>query len=206
MRRESLRKALRLEVARRAHPAIDQGPQEEGRTGGDLVGVNNQISQTRHRPDLDRELRAKDGPQRSFTRTLTRVHSTVKGLSWLAEPCHIVSRQARLTCLSEKRRREIAARLVAASTLTVRRWWRRYQQHGHAGPQQHSRSPRRHPLKASPERVLALHQQLRMFGAAQRAVVLGFRRKRSTADSAVFAARIQQLLDRCGITLRDLVW
>ena len=33
-----------------------------------------------------------------------------------------------------------------------------------------------------------------------------FAQKRSASASAVFAARIQQLLDRCGISLRDLVW
>src|SRR5260370_36806472 len=33
-----------------------------------------------------------------------------------------------------------------------------------------------------------------------------FAEKRSAAASAVFAARIQQLVDRCGISLRDLLW
>ncbi len=185
------------------------------------------------------------------------------------------------------------ARLFATSTLTVRKWWRRYQQHGLAGLQEHSRAPRRHPLKTSPEveqQVLALRQQLPTFGAARlrrefdlplshmaiqriwrqhgllkkrqkkyqrkqdlalikaqwalfqqisadtkdlddiphywpQAQQLGlpaiqytarevrsgllfwaFAEKRSAAASAVFASRIQQLLERYGISLRDLVW
>jgi transposase len=185
------------------------------------------------------------------------------------------------------------ARLFATSTLTVRKWWRRYQQHGLAGLQEHSRAPRRHPLKTSPQveqQVLALRQQLPTFGAARlrrefdlplshmaiqriwrqhgllkkrqkkyqrkqdlslikaqwalfqqisadtkdlddiphywpQAQQLGlpaiqytarevrsgllfwaFAEKRSAAASAVFASRIQQLLERYGISLRDLVW
>jgi transposase len=185
------------------------------------------------------------------------------------------------------------ARLFATSTLTVRKWWRRYQQHGLAGLQEHSRAPRRHPLKTCPEveqQVLALRQQLPTFGAARlrrefdlpvshmaiqriwrqhgllkkrqkkyqrkqdlalikaqwalfqqisadtkdlddiphywpQAQQLGlpaiqytarevrsgllfwaFAEKRSAAASAVFASRIQQLLERYGISLRDLVW
>jgi transposase len=185
------------------------------------------------------------------------------------------------------------ARLFATSTLTVRKWWRRYQQHGLAGLQEHSRAPRRHPLKTSPQveqQVLALRQQLPTFGAARlrrefdlpvshmaiqriwrqhgllkkrqkkyqrkqdlalikaqwalfqqisadtkdlddiphywpqaqqlrlpaiqytaREVRSGllfwaFAEKRSAAASAVFASRIQQLLERYGISLRDLVW
>jgi hypothetical protein len=35
---------------------------------------------------------------------------------------------------------------------------------------------------------------------------MAFAHKRSAAASAVFASRIQQLLDRCGISLRDSVW
>ena len=185
------------------------------------------------------------------------------------------------------------ARLFATSTLTVRKWWRRYQQHGLAGLQERSRAPRRHPLKTSPQvaqHVLALRLQLPTFGAARlrrefdlplshmaiqriwrehgllkprkkkyqrkqdlalskaqwalfqqisadtkdlddiphywpQAQQLGlpaiqytarevrsgllfwaFAEKRSAAASAVFASRIQQLLERCGISLRDLVW
>src|SRR6202041_2056082 len=33
-----------------------------------------------------------------------------------------------------------------------------------------------------------------------------FAQRRSAAASSIFAARIQQHLDRCGISLRDLVW
>ena len=185
------------------------------------------------------------------------------------------------------------ARLFATSALTVRKWWRRYQQHGPSGLKEHSRAPHQQPLKTSPaveQQVLALRRQLPTFGAARlkrefdlplshmamqriwreqglmkprkkkyqrkqdlalikaqwalfqqisadtkdlddiphywpQAQQLGlpaiqytarevrsgllfwaFAQKRSAAASAVFAARIQQLLDRCGISLRDLVW
>lgn len=33
-----------------------------------------------------------------------------------------------------------------------------------------------------------------------------FAQRRSASASAVFAARIQQHLERCGVSLRDLVW
>lgn len=62
------------------------------------------------------------------------------------------------------------ARLFATSALTVRKWWRRYQQHGLSGLKEHSRAPRHHPLKtpAAVERqVLTLRQQLPTFGAAR---------------------------------------
>ncbi len=185
------------------------------------------------------------------------------------------------------------ARLFATSALTVRKWWRRYQQHGPSGLKEHSRAPHHHPQKTPPaieEQVLALRQKLPTFGAARlkrefdlplshmamqriwrehglrkprkkkyqrkqdlahikaqwalfqqisadtkdlddipqywlqaqrlalppiqytaREVRSGmlfwaFAEKRSAAASAVFAARIQQLVDRCGISLRDLLW
>jgi transposase len=185
------------------------------------------------------------------------------------------------------------ARLFATSALTVRKWWRRYQQRGPSGLKEHSRVPHHHPLKTPPaveQQVLALRQQLPTFGAARlkrefdlpishmaiqriwrehglmkprkkkyqrkqdlalikaqwalfqqisadtkdlddiphywpQAQRLGlpaiqytarevrsgllfwaFAEKRSAAASAVFASRIQQLLERCGISLRDLVW
>jgi transposase len=185
------------------------------------------------------------------------------------------------------------ARLFASSALTVRKWWRRYQQHGPSGLKEHSRAPHHHPLKTPPaveQQVLALRRQLPTFGAARlkrefdlplshmamqriwrehglmkprkkkyqrkqdlahikaqwalfqqisadtkdlddiphywpQAQLLGlpaiqytarevrsgllfwaFAEKRSAAASAVFASRIQQLLERCGISLRDLVW
>jgi transposase len=185
------------------------------------------------------------------------------------------------------------ARLFATSTLTVRKWWRRYQQHGPSGLQEHSRAPHRHPLKTAAhleQHVVALRKKLPTFGAARlrgefdpplshmamqriwrehgllksrkkkyqrkqdlahikarwelfqqisadtkdlddipyywpQAQQLGlpaiqytardvrsgllfwsFAEKRSAAASAVFAARIQQHLDRYGVSLRDLVW
>jgi hypothetical protein len=36
--------------------------------------------------------------------------------------------------------------------------------------------------------------------------IWAFAEKRSAAASALFAARIQQRLSRCGVSLRDLVW
>ncbi len=185
------------------------------------------------------------------------------------------------------------ARLFATSTLTVRKWWRRYQQHGPSGLKEHSRAPHRHPLKTSAaieQQVLALRRQLPTFGAARlkrefdlsvshmamqriwrehgllksrkkkyqrkqdlahikatwalfqqisadtkdlddiphywlQAQQLGlpaiqytardvrsgllfwaFAEQRTAAASSVFASRIQQHLDRYGISLRDLVW
>jgi transposase-like protein len=201
----------------------------------------------------------------------------------------------RLRLVESVRQRGIkpTARLFATSTLTVRKWWRRYQRHGPSGLQEHSRAPHRHPLKtAAPleQQVVALRKKLPPFGAARlrrefdlplshmamqriwrehgllksrkkkyqrkqdlahskarwalfqqisadtkdlddipyywpQAQQLGlpaiqytardvrsgllfwsFAEKRSAAASAVFAARIQQHLDRYGISLRDLVW
>ena len=201
----------------------------------------------------------------------------------------------RLRLVESVRERGIkpTARLFATSTLTVRKWWRRYQPLGPSGLQEHSRAPHRHPLKTSAEieqQVLALRQKLPTFGAARlkrefdlpvshmamqriwrehgllkppkkkyqrkqdlahikaqwalfqqisadtkdlddiphywpqaqqfglpaiqytaRDVRSGllfwaFAEKRSAAASAVFASRIQQHLDRYGISLRDLVW
>jgi len=185
------------------------------------------------------------------------------------------------------------ARLFRASTQTVRKWWRRYQQQGPRGLLDHSRAPHHSPQKTPPEieqQVLALRRQLPTFGAARlkrefdlpishmaiqriwrqhgllkkrrrkyqrkqdlarikaqwalfqqisadtkdlddiphywpqaqqldlpvvqytaREVRSGllfwaFAQRRSAAASAVFAARIQQHLERCGVSLRDLVW
>ncbi len=201
----------------------------------------------------------------------------------------------RLRLVESVRERGIkpTARLFATSTLTVRKWWRRYQQHGPAGLKEHSRAPHRHPLKTPAEieqQVLALRRQLPTFGAARlrrefdlpvshmamqriwrehgllksrkkkyqrkqdlahikatwalfqqisadtkdlddiphywpQAQHLGlpaiqytardvrsgllfwsFAEKRSAAASAVFASRIQQHLNRYGVSLRDLVW
>jgi transposase len=201
----------------------------------------------------------------------------------------------RLRLVESVRERGIkpTARLFATSTLTVRKWWRRYKQLGPSGLRELSRAPRRHPLKTPVEiaqQVLALRQKLPTFGAARlkrefdlplshmaiqriwrehgllqprkkkyqrkqdlahikaqwavfqqisadtkdlddiphywpQAQQLGlpaiqytardvrsgllfwaFAEKRSAAASAVFAARIQQHLDRYGVSLRDLVW
>ena len=62
------------------------------------------------------------------------------------------------------------ARLFATSTLTVRKWWRRYQQHGPSGLAEHSRAPHHHPQKTPVEieqEVVALRRKLPTFGAAR---------------------------------------
>jgi len=78
----------------------------------------------------------------------------------------------RLRLVESVRERGIkpTARLFATSTLTVRKWWRRYQQHGPAGLKEHSRAPHRHPLQTPAEieqQVLALRRQLPTFAAAR---------------------------------------
>ena len=184
------------------------------------------------------------------------------------------------------------ARAFATTVPTVRKWLRRYRQHGPCGLREHSRAHQHCPHKTSPEieqQVLALRQKLPTFGAARlkrefdlpvshmaiqriwrehglirkrrkkyqrkqdlaavkatwrlfqqisadtkdlcdipqfwpqaqslrlplveytaREVRSGllfwaFAQKRSAAASAVFAARIQQHLDRWGVNLRDLL-
>ena len=185
------------------------------------------------------------------------------------------------------------ARLFQTTVPTVRKWLRRYQQHGPRGLIELSRAPHHQPGKTPPaveEQVVALRQQLLTFGARRlirefdlslshraleriwrqhgllkkrqrkyqrkqdlahikatwrvfqqisadtkdlndiprywpqaqafdlpvveytaREVRSGllfwaFAQRRSAAASSVFAARIQRHLDRCGISLRDLVW
>jgi transposase len=201
----------------------------------------------------------------------------------------------RLRLVESVRQRGIkpTARLFLTSTLTVRKWWRRYQQQGLAGLQEQSRAPHHSPHQTSlaiQQQVLALRHKLPTFGAARlkrefdlpvshmaiqriwrqhgllhkrrrkykrkqdlaavkatwrlfqqisadtkdlcdipqfwpqaqrlrlplveytaREVRSGllfwaFAQKRSAAASAVFAARIQQHLDRWGVNLRDLAW
>lgn len=199
----------------------------------------------------------------------------------------------RLVDSAKQRGIKPTARLFATTIPTVRKWPRRYQQHGPSGLREHSRAPLRQPRKTSPEieqQVVALRQQLPTFGArrlirefdlplshraleriwrahdlmkkrrkkyqrkldlahiksqwalfqqisadtkdlddiphywpqAQRfglpvvqytardvrsgLLFWSFAEKRSAAASAVFASRIQQHLDRYGISLRDLVW
>jgi len=185
------------------------------------------------------------------------------------------------------------ARLFATTVPTVRKWLRRFQQHGAAGLRELSRAPHHQPRKTPPEveqPLLQLRQTLPTFGARRllrefdlpvshrtleriwrvhqllpkrrkkfqrkqdlaaikatwrlfqqisadtkdlcdiprfwpqaerfrlpavqysaREVRSGlffwaFAQRRSAAASSVFAARIQQHLDRYGISLRDLVW
>jgi len=201
----------------------------------------------------------------------------------------------RLRLVESVRERGIkpTARLFATRTLTVRKWWRRYQQQGPSGLKEHSRAPHRHALKPPApieQQVLALRQKLPTFGAARlkrefdlpvshmamqriwrehgllklrkkkyqrkqdlarikatwalfqqisadtkdlddiphywlQAQLLGlppiqytardvrsgllfwaFAEQRTAAASSVFASRIQQHLQRYGISLRDLVW
>src|SRR5260370_11317142 len=78
----------------------------------------------------------------------------------------------RLRLVESVRERGIkpTASLFATSTLTVRKWWRRYKQLGPSGLREQSRAPHRHPLKTAVEiqqQVLALRQKLPTFGAAR---------------------------------------
>src|ERR1700682_2216191 len=185
------------------------------------------------------------------------------------------------------------ARLFSATVPTVRKWLRRFQQQGPAGPREHSRAPHYQPRRTPAEleqRVVELRRTLFTFGSRRlirefdlpishralariwrahgllkkrkkkyqrkqdlahikaqwalfqqisadtkdlddiprywpqaqqfglpaiqytaREVRSGllfwaFAQKRSAAASAVFAARIQQHLDRWGVNLRDLAW
>lgn len=185
------------------------------------------------------------------------------------------------------------ARLFQTTPPTVRKWLRRYQQHGPRGLLELSRAPQHQPGKtpaAIEQQVVALRQQLPTFGARRlirefdlplshraleriwrahgllhprrrkyqrkqdlahikatwrilqqisadskdlddiphywpqaqafdlpavqytaRDVRSGllfwaFAQRRSASASALFAARIQQHLERCGVSLRDLVW
>ena len=62
------------------------------------------------------------------------------------------------------------ARLFATSPFTVRKWWRRYQQLGPSGLQEHSRAPHRQARKTPQglaETILALRRRLPPFGAAR---------------------------------------
>jgi len=201
----------------------------------------------------------------------------------------------RLRLVQSARQRGIkpTARLFQTTVPTVRKWLRRYRQHGLHGLSELSRAPHHQPNKtpaAVEQQVVALRQQLFTFGArrlirefdlplSHRALeriwrqhgllkkrprkyqrkqdlahikttwrvfqqisadtkdlddiphywpqlqALGlpavqysardvrsgwfcwaFAQRRSAAASSVFAARIQQHLARCGISLRDLVW
>src|SRR5580692_7607946 len=63
-----------------------------------------------------------------------------------------------------------AARAFATTVPTVRKWLRRFQQHGPSGLREHSRAHQHCPHKTSPEieqQVLALRQKLPTFGAAR---------------------------------------
>jgi transposase len=185
------------------------------------------------------------------------------------------------------------ARRFQTTVPTVRKWWRRYQQHGLRGLLDHSRAPHHQPQQTAPDvelQVVELRRTLPTFGSRRlirefdlplshgaleriwrqhglihkrrrkyqrkqdlahikadwrafqqisadtkdlddipnywpqaqlfelpaveytaRDVRTGllfwaFAERRSAAASAVFAARIQQHLERCGVCLRDLVW
>ena len=63
-----------------------------------------------------------------------------------------------------------AARAFATTVPTVRKWLRRFQQHGPSGLREHSRAHQHCPHKTPPEieqQVLALRRKLPTFGAAR---------------------------------------
>ena len=62
------------------------------------------------------------------------------------------------------------ARHFSTTAVTVRKWLRRFQQHGPSGLREHSRAHHHCPHKTSPEieqQVLALRRKLPTFGAAR---------------------------------------
>lgn len=78
----------------------------------------------------------------------------------------------RLRLVESARQRGIkpTARLFATTVPTVRKWLRRFRQHGLSGLQEKSRAPHRCPHKTPPpveQAVVALRQKLPTFGAAR---------------------------------------
>src|SRR5579863_4887311 len=76
----------------------------------------------------------------------------------------------RLRLVESVRQRGIkpTARLFATTVPTVRKWFRRFQQHGPSGLLEQSRAPQHQPRKTSPEieqQVVALRRLLPTFGA-----------------------------------------
>jgi transposase len=155
------------------------------------------------------------------------------------------------------------ARLFATTVPTVRKWLRRFKQHGPSGLRERSRARHHQPHKTPPNvevQVVELRKTLPTFGSRRlirefdlrighnaldriwrehglmekrrrkyqrkqdlahiKAPVVqytareirsgllfwAFAQARSASASAVFASRIQQHLDRYGVSLRDLVW
>jgi transposase-like protein len=206
---------------------------------------------------------------------------------------HPYDHRLRLVESAKQRGIKATARLFATTVPTVRKWLRRFQQHGPSGLVENSRARHHQPHKTPPAveaQLLELRKLLPTFGSrrlkrefdlpvghcaieriwrqhdlmkkrrrkyqrkqdlahikAQWAVFQqisadtkdlddiphywaqaqhlqlpviqytardvrsgllfwSFAEKRSAAASAVFASRIQQHLDRCGVSLRDLVW
>ncbi len=206
---------------------------------------------------------------------------------------HPYDHRLRLVESVQQRGIKATARLFATTTPTVRKWLRRFQQHGPSGLVEHSRARSHQPHKTPPPieaQLLELRKLLPTFGARRlirefdlpvghsaveriwrengllkkrrrkyqrkqdlahikaqwalfqqisadtkdlddiphywpQAQTLGlpaiqytardvrsgllfwsFAEKRSASASAVFASRIQQHLDRYGVSLRDLVW
>jgi transposase-like protein len=72
----------------------------------------------------------------------------------------------RLRLVESVRQRSIkpTARRFLTTTLTVRKWWRRYLQHGPSGLREHSRAPHRSPQKTS----AAIEQQVLALRCARR--------------------------------------
>lgn len=78
----------------------------------------------------------------------------------------------RLRLVESARQRGLkpTARLFATTVPTVRKWWRRFQQHGLSGLREKSRTPHRCPHKTPPpveQAVVALRRTLPTFGAAR---------------------------------------
>src|SRR5580693_1534657 len=83
---------------------------------------------------------------------------------------HPYDHRLRLVESAKRRGIKATARLFATTVPTVRKWLRRFQQHGPSGLIEHSRAHQHCPHKTSPEieqQVLALRQKLPTFGAAR---------------------------------------
>src|SRR5439155_171571 len=113
--------------------------------------------------------------------------------------------QLRLSLVSYARQHGIkaAARLFQTTVPTVRKWLRRSQAQGLHGLQSLSRSPHSWPQMQA-RRLPVIQYTAREVRSGL--LFLAFASRRSAAASAVFAARIQRHLDRCGVDLRQLVW
>ena len=85
----------------------------------------------------------------------------------LREMKNAYNHRLRLVESAQQRGIKPTARLFSTTVATVRKWLRRFQQHGKPGLHGHSRGPHRIPHKASSQlenRMLACRQQIPCYG------------------------------------------